>query len=234
MKSYKILINKHFNENCFVVGAGPSLYDCFINYRFKEIFKHVVISVNSSIVVMPWNTENNGKRYWISNDALSRRWSWWKDVLRSNCTKVVRNSWLKYKKEIPGFLIFKPRTTSEGIIDPKDNGLCYCSSVPSAIDLSLFLGCKRIFLLGVDHYDVGGKSHFWQLMSSKYHQRQIRPAQGPFSQQKKVFPINILAYKALLKFAKYKKAEIYNCSILSKVEVFEKISFDYILNLIKK
>jgi len=236
MKSYKILIDKYKDQNkiAFVLGAGQSLYDAYMDYRWKDIHKYVVISVNSSIIIMPWKKGKPDDRYWISNDALCMRWTWFEDVIKAKCIKIVRNSWLKHKKKIKGFLIFKPRPTSEGVVRPGDRGLCFCSSVPSSIDLSLQMNNKLIFLLGVDQHNLGGHSHFWELLDRKYRPRQLQPAQGPYNQQKKVFPINNLAYKALAGFAEYKKARIYNCSLLSKVDVFEKISLDYMWKLIKK
>ena len=161
----------------------------------------------------------------MSNDALCRHWTWWKDVRRGKGIKVVRKSWLKYKRELKRFLFFSPRPTSEGIINPDDIGLCYCSSVPSAIDFAIQAGCKKVFLLGVDHKAIDEKHHFWQFFPRYEQPRQLKPAQEGWSKQQEVFPLNIKAYKALKEFADYKKCKIYNCNPESKVDVFEKIKF---------
>lgn len=235
MNSYLKLVGKHKEEYAFVVGAGSSLHNISQNPQFNEIQNHVVISINSSIMLMPWkDSKDSGNRYWISNDSLVRYWDWWGCVKDSKCQKIVRNSWRKYKKELDGFLYFKPRPTSEGIINSKDVGLAYCSSVPSGMDLAIQMGCKKIFLLGVDHHNIGGYDHFWQYWDKKKQPRQLRPAQGTYSQQKKVFKFNNLAYKALHKFAKERGVKIYNCSASSKVKEFKIITFDDVLEIIKK
>ena len=229
MESYEKLIDKYKGqEKCaFVLGAGTSLYDCWSKFVFPEIFNHVVVAVNSGIVATNWEEGDPEDRYWISNDALCMRWTWWEKVKKSKATKIVRNSWLKHEDKIKDFLIFHPRPTSEDVVNPEDLGLCYPSSVPSAIDLCIQMDCERIFLLGVDHYKCGdNKTHFWQFMPEEYHQRQLKPAQGPWEQQKKVFELNIQAYEALREFGIYRNTFIYNCSPLSKVNVFHKIDFE--------
>jgi len=235
MNTYTSLIGKHEGENAFVLGAGTSLYDLCVSYSFPEIFNHVVISINSSIMVTHWEEGDPDKRYFISNDSLCRRWSWWEKVLNSKCTKIVRDSWLKYKDELPGFLFFKPRPTSEGIIDSDDEGLAYCSSVPSGIDLAIQMGCKRIFVFGLDHNRCGDATHYWQLLwDKKDWPTQNRPAQQPYKGQEKVFEISNLAYAALESWAISKKVEIYSCSPTSSVKAFDKINFDQAKIIIEK
>lgn len=218
--SYVELIDKHIGRNAFVLAAGPSLFFNMKQSIFSILSKYgIVITVNSAVI------SYSNFNYWISNDSLCRNWSWWKLVENGKGRKVVRNSWKPFRKQLKNFLYFKPRPTSEGIINPDDIGLCYCSSTTSAIDLVLQCGCKKIFVLGLDHCAVNGKDHFWQFFPRIEQPRQLRPAQGLFSQQKSLFPIHLKAYKALKKFAKHKEAKIYNCNVDSKVEIFKKIEF---------
>jgi hypothetical protein len=167
--------------------------------------------------------------YWISNDSLCRRWSWWKDVKNGKGTKIVRNSWEKYKDELKDFLFFSPRPTPEDIINPEDTGLAYCGSVPSSIDLAIQMGCKKIFVFGLDHNAYRGKHHFWQFMEKNEQPKANPPAQGPWSQQQSVFPIGLKAYGALKGFAEYTGVDIYNVSWISaarhwsKVKTFKRI-----------
>ena len=231
--TYLSLQNKHVGESCIILGAGPSLYDLCMSYHFEDIMDHVVISVNSAIMPLVKFELDPEKHYWVSNDTLCRRWSYWKDVEQSKCTKVVRDSWLKYKEVMMNTLFFSPRPTSEDVVNPNDVGLCYCSSVPSSIDLAIQMGCKRIILFGVDHNDSSGRHHFWQLL----YDRKNRPTANAniydsWDKQQKVFEFNNKAYKALQKFANIKKAEIYNCSNMSKVDVFDRISIDYAFKIV--
>jgi len=218
MNTYKQLINRHTGKNCFILGAGPSLHSNMQTPFFKSLHRYgIVIVVNSAVLA------DKKFDYWVSNDSLCRNWTWWKYVKKGKGIKVVRNSWRKFKKELDGFLYFKPRPTSEDIINSDDVGLCYCCSVASSIDLSIQMSCKKIFLLGLDHKIVQGKHHFWQFFKSP--PRQLRPAQGPWQQQKSLFPIHLQSYNALKKFSKYKNCKIYNCNSNSNVEVFKKIKF---------
>lgn len=230
LPSYTLLRGKHQGEIVFICGAGPSLFDCISSNLFSDIHNHVVVSVNSSILAMPWKNGSTSKRYWVSNDALCRRWSYWQLVKNTCAIKVVRDSWKKYYDEISEFLFFSPRPTSEDIINPEDVGLAYCSSVPTSIDLCIQMGIKKIFLLGVDHSERDGRTHFWQFWDRS------RWPKGPLSsyvQQKKVFAdFNIMAFKAIKGFAKEYGVDIYNCNPDSCVDIFSKIEFKEAFNII--
>jgi hypothetical protein len=234
--TYTELIDRHKGKLCVILGAGPSLYDLCISHHFTEILNHVVISVNSAFMPLAKLELDPEKHYWVSNDTLCRRWSYWKDIEKSKYVKVVRDSWLKYKKVMTNTLYFSPRPTSEDIIDPNDTGLCYCSSVPTSIDLAIQMGCKKIILFGVDQNDCDGRHHFWQLL----YDRNNRPtANNPliydsWKKQQKVFEFNNKAYKALKKFADLKNVEIYNCSSITKVTAFDRISIEYAFKMIGK
>lgn len=232
LKSYTYFIDKYPSEISFVVGAGTSLLGIY-NHPYKnKIHNHIVISVNSSIMMMPWEDGSCDRRIWISNDSLSRRWSWWVTVKKCIAYKIVRDSWKAYFEEIPDFFVFSPRPTPENIINPDDTGLAYCSSVPSAIDLSIQMGCKYIFVLGVDQYMIGDKSHYWQYWPKNKWPTRIDGVMATHNQQKDVFKYNDVAYPALKKFAENKNVKIYNCNPQSKVEVFDKITFDEALKIL--
>jgi len=226
IKSYKELIDTYIDETCFILGAGTSLYEQSSLPSFAKIFDHVVISVNAGIILCPWKDGEPNKRFWISNDASVRHWSFWPKVKSSKANRVVRNSWEKYYEEIKDFYFFPPRPSKEDVMNPGDEGLAYCSSVPSALDLAIQMGCKRIYLLGVDHYIVGGKMYFWQ-----YWPKNKQPV-GPFTSlkvQNNIFDINMSAFRALNIFAKNKNVEVFNCSLQSKVDAFKKINLETIL-----
>jgi peroxiredoxin family protein len=55
-----------------------------------------------------------------------------------------------------------------------------------------------------------------------------------WKKQQKVFEFNNKAYEALMKLANSKRVEIYNCSNMSKVNVFERLSIDYAFKVIKE
>lgn len=231
------LLNKHEGQIAFVCGAGPSFYNIMCSYYFSNIFEHIVISVNSSILAMPWidrkmcrSTLSQNRFYWISNDSLCLRWSWWDIVKQSKCIKIVRDSWEKFENELEGFLYFSPRLTPVDVIDEKEHRLAYCSSVPTAIDLAIQMGCKRVFLLGVDHKEVNGRKYFWEFMDSSKRPKAKKPAQEPWEQRKELFETNKVAFKALRNFAEKKSVSIMNCEcgVDSYVNEFVKIKWENI------
>ncbi|MFW6129655.1 MAG: hypothetical protein ACOC56_00635 [Atribacterota bacterium] len=229
MIPYTELKGREAGKTAFILGAGPSLLDAYDSDLWHKINEHVVICVNSSILIVDWG-HPGGSRYWVSNDSATRLWTYWKKVKSCYASKVIRDSWKKYFDEIPCFYVFSPRKASVGQIDYNDEEhLAYVSSVPTAIDLALQMGCKKIAILGCDHQLRKGKSHFWQLWP-----RRLQPTTmghiAPVASQYKIFKDNMASYKALDGFAKYKNAKIYNCSLNSRIEVYDKISFEDFVN----
>lgn len=226
------LADIHTGRKCFVCGAGPSL--AFLN--LSKIHNHVVIATNSAMMLMPWAEGDPDSRYWISNDTLCLKWSYfWKDVLRSNCHKIVRTSWRKRDDELHkhGFRYFAPRESQKIPLENSGKSLCYESSVPSAIDLALLMGCKEIYVLGMDHKMLHGNSHYWQFWpKEKWPQRSdkgknFRPEQN---HQLRVFQENKKVYIALDELSKRLGAQIYNCSNISTITTFPKITLEQALS----
>ena len=131
-------------------------------------------------------------------------------------------------------MYFEPRSTSEDVVNFEEKCLCYCSSTCASLDLAVQMSCKNIFLFGVDHCrDSSNRHHYWQLLYS----RKDWPTANAniydsWEKQEKVFEYNNKAYVALNKFAEYKNANIYNCSNISKVITFDKISIDNVFKII--
>lgn len=222
------LVGIHRGSKCFVVGAGPSLAFADLSH----IHNHVVISTNSSALLMPWDKGSENKRYWISNDTLVLQWSYfWTHVLRAKCSKIVRTSWRKHEDKIKhyGFRYFSPRKVEKIPLQRLGEMLCSTSSVPTAIELAIIMGCHSIYLLGVDHKMVHSNSHFWQFWDKgKWPQRKekgknFRPEQ---KHQLKVFKMNLAVYEALQELAEREGSKIYNCSIRSIVTTFPFLSLD--------
>jgi len=231
MHSYEDLIGTHPGECAFVVGAGTSLYPISKRKDFYDICKHVVISVNSSIILFPWESGLEDKRYWISTDSAVRGWTYWKKVKRCKAHRLVRTSWKKHYWEIPTFYCYPPRPTKEDVVIPGDKGLAYCGSTVGGIDLAIQMGCKKIFLLGIDNYFKGGKTHFWQFWDRK---DQPKGFVQPRTQQKSLFDFTQNVMKALNKYAEHEGAKIYNVSADSEVKAFSKIGFDKVWEIINR
>jgi hypothetical protein len=186
---------------------------------------------------MPWEEPGDTlKRFWISTDSLCMQWDYfWNKVMRWDLTRVVRNSWARNTKDLKGAKMhyYVPRKVS-GNINPKSEGLIAGSSILSATDLALLMGCKQVFLVGVDHRNINGNSHFWQLWPKK--ERPLREGKpGNYMpcqrQQGRVFKSNHRNFEILDRYAKSVDAKIYNCSNVSEVKTFEHISIEDALKI---
>jgi hypothetical protein len=226
-KSYtEIIDDRYAGTPGFVVGSGTSLSQIS---DMSPIFDHTVFSVNSSILLMPWNEGDHNKRFWVSNDSLCMGWSYWDKLLNSKCHKIVRTSWLKHFDRLNNFYYFHTRSTSEGVVENNDDGLAYCSSVPTSLDIAIKLGLNPIFLLGVDHNFPGlhKGTHFWHNdRIENWPTRKGVSATPPRNVQYKAFLYNNMAYDALSLFARSKDIRIINCNIRSSVDTFKKIRFE--------
>lgn len=220
--------NINAESKCFVCGAGVSIG----TLDLAGIHEYPVVCVNSSIILMPWEEPGDVlKRFWVSTDALCMQWDYfWNKVIRWEVTRIVRNSWARSAKEFKGVHVnyYTPRRTSSSP-KLKDDGLMAGSSILSAIDLALLMGCKKVFLLGVDHRNVNGNSHFWQLWPKK--ERPLREGKpGNYipcqRQQGRVFKSNHRNFDILDAYSKSIGAAIYNCSTISEVKAFEFMSLE--------
>lgn len=263
MKSYGELIGTHAGETGFIFGAGTSLFKIMKHKEYKKVFDdNVNITINASILATEWEEGNPEKRYWTSNDVACMHWTYWEKVLKSKCRKLIRDSWkekhdvLKPYEEF--FYEFSPRTGwdnapttinellhGEGVVEPKTDeekdlaikekelGLCAISSIPSAIDFAIQVGCKNIFLLGVDHYMSGKLSHFWEYFP-KNKQPVVKPGgfKATHRMQNAMFEENMKTYASLERFAKKKGSEIFLCNPKSRVNCFNKIEFNEALEMI--
>ena len=76
---------------------------------------------------------------------------------------------------------------------------------------------------------VDGRSHFWQLWPKERQPKRdgkpqdYKPCQR---QQGRVFQSNFRAFEIFVKYSKRLGAKIYNCSPVTEVGTFEKLSFE--------
>lgn len=215
----------HQGSKAFVLGAGPSLH----YENLSRIWDFPVISTNSSILLTRWagrcDEPTRMRRFWTSNDALCMRWSYFeKWVVPAQCVKIVRDSWSNHDKKIAklGFRYFRPRRSAH--IEPDDGGLCAVSSVPTAVDLALHMGCKEIYVLGQDHQRMGNINYFWQYWGKNQWPRfngQLGYIPDKI-QQNTVYGQNVPIFDELRRYAESLGAKLYNCSRHSKLESLEK------------
>ncbi|MFW6172979.1 MAG: hypothetical protein ACOC5T_04480 [Elusimicrobiota bacterium] len=231
LKPYTQLRHLLVDKPVFILGSGTSL---FFEKKLRVIFDYPVIAVNSSVLLTQWRDDGDKKnRFWLSNDALCRKWSYWPLVLRSNLNGIIRDSWGRYFKEVQDFYVFSGRGDWRNKFDVEENKLIGCSSVPSSLDMAIQLGCKLIFLLGVDHYFQKGKRYFWEYWEKDKRPVYKKPHMHPERHQKRIFKQNNEAYGVLKKVAHTLNIGVFNCNLKSHVNIFDKIDIEDALNYIK-
>lgn len=218
LENYEKLIGKHSGAKACILGAGTSIKDLDV----EKLINHVIISVNSSILLLDWEKDNDGKRYWLSNDALVRHWSYYEKIKKSAATRLVRDSWSKYFDEIPDFLQFSTRAENYDEIDCNEKLLTGISSIPTAIDLAIQMGCGEIYIYGLDQYPYMNKYHFYDFLPQK--QKPVFAlGRLPDTVITKCYANNQRIFPILHNFARAKNCKIYNCNLSSQVKCFDLI-----------
>jgi hypothetical protein len=189
-------------QRIYIVGCGHSLY----NVDLAPIHTQPVITVNSGILLMPWQDGSCEHRYWLTMDLGVKNWSYFPTVLSAACTRVAAYRLSPY---LPAnkFVFLKHLRTNSSII--------------MAFDLALWLGAKEIVLLGVDHYFRDGKSHFWEWWPEAQ-QPTTTGIRNPHEQQERIFRANQNMFERLSKLARIKGCQVYNCSLDSPIRGFVK------------
>jgi hypothetical protein len=197
-------------EIVYVVGSGHSLH----NLDLTPIHQHPVITVNSGILLMPWNEAGSNFRAWLTMDAGVRRWDYYPKVKQSFCHKITKISLQEY---YPHFHYYHALTIDKWNLS---GGLLSSSSIIAAIHFALFIGGSKIKLVGADHYiNNDGKSHFYEYWE---HRPKTIGTENGVEQQTRVFRSNEREFKLLNMLAKDKGATIVNCSSLSPIKEFAK------------
>ena len=229
-KNFRELFRNEFIGNsCCIVGAGPSLNET--NPKFFHSMP--CFAVNSAILKMEWEKDGDYERFWVSNDALCLRWSYWDRVVSSKCNIVVRDSWLKHEDIIPKRSNFFTARKSNTELDDIDEGLCYCSSVPTCIDMAIKFKFSVIYLFGIDHNE-SNHGYFWSSWDKSRKPMQVvdysrerkfltQPVTlvEPRNQRSIVWNENKKCFDALSIYANSKNVKIYNMNPKSSISSFE-------------
>lgn len=164
------LQNIHKNKLCFIAGSSPSLRH--VNYT--QIKEHVLITVNSAILKYP------DCNYFVTDDEDVVNWNYWyKTAVTSNCIKLLFEDKLKKHVadlQMKNLVFYKHRFYQEHIDNEEEYDqkslrmyedaaipiIGARSSIASAINIAVIMGCNPICLLGVDNHYEGNRRYFWQ------------------------------------------------------------------------
>jgi hypothetical protein len=234
IKQYK---NRHASERCFVIGNGKSLLMndldrlkqaneiCFglnkIFYAFEDTqWRPDYYLAQDTRVLMYYSEEINNMD--VPVKFIADRYPPYWDTNISNNTHMFHIKTEVFSPNMPEFSMDFSAYSVEGF-----------TVMYSALQLAVYMGFKRIYLLGVDN-DYSGdieksESHF----SPKYHSKK-----GAFGKNTKELTLQVRdkvldAYKKAVLCSKINDFEIFNATRGGKLEVFERVDFDDVLKLQK-
>lgn len=222
----------HKGERCFVVATGPSLRTEDLEKLYEN--KEFCISMNSIFKSFPqynWRPD-----IWLCVDAMGPTVYGIdnilemdvKDIFVSDGSLDTDYSLLEKRCHIYHSIMGREALTEGGVTKDFSTKVMNGSTVTNVcIQLAIYLGFEKIYLLGVDNsYVLGQQQHF-------------KEAAGQSSIEIKSEPVNIwkemadceLALNERIYFNSKQYAEkngikIYNATRGGKLEVFERINFD--------
>lgn len=179
MKEYKLLSNeqgmyysqkKSYNNECYIVGGGPSLKD----FDFKKLENKTTIAVNKSILNVP------NSNYFITTDYTFlnylRKNNQYEQFQNSNAIKVFVANCISDQLQIIDGNVVDTKFNLEYELQDFDR-IIICKSAKSigfnhkdfnsgynsgfcALQLAVILGYNPIYLLGIDMNSEGNNTHY--------------------------------------------------------------------------
>ena len=157
------LKNIHVGRLCFIYGGGPSLS----HVDETKIKSYISITVNSGFL------KNKDCDYFVSDDCAISGWSYFEDIWKYRCKKLLYKDRFFYTCKNKNDVIFYPHTwwyspsdkqyNLDGLKLNKDGPVVGArTSMGSAVHLAYIMGCNPVVLLGNDCNIVNGNRYFWQ------------------------------------------------------------------------
>lgn len=223
--------NIHENEDCFIIGNGPSLnktnlsllkdYTVFGLNKIHLIFdKHPIdltyhVAVNPLVIEQTLNELRN--KVYNCPSFLSFNASFAIDSNLSNINKLLTNSAWSFYKDIT-------------------NPICEGYTVTYvAMQIAFYMGFRNVFLVGVDHNFIqSGKpneeQHYADIDQNHFHPDYFKGQQWHLA--------DIEGNEASYSLAKHQFHEanrnIFDATVDGKLKIFEKISFEEALSKARK
>lgn len=238
----KTLRNKHQGQRCFIVGNGPSLLPSDLDRLTNEMTfaANRIYHIYSKTAWRP--------TYYVSidNDNLMAEM----ERIKKSGTylKFINYKAKKYKRTKQDNICYLFYSGKFGIF--KRNGYIgalsedvshhsnqFATVTATAIELAIFMGFTKIYLLGVDNSFVktigkNGKIYVDKSMKSSYF-KGMRDADGNLADGgiccADVYAINV-SYMRCKTYAETHGIKIYNATRGGKLEVFDRVDFDSLFN----
>lgn len=228
-KRLKKFKNIHKGETCFIIGNGPSLRA----EDLQEINQKNLHSFAFNRIYLMFDKTDWRPTYYVSQDEKTLK----------NCTNEVNQMDLKYKfiplfikyyhdidiKNAIMFHLISSNTEYPKMSDDISKYIGDSTTVAvTAAQMAVYMGFKRIYLIGVDHNfstwkndkgeiikDLSVKDYF----TDKYNKDKAE-----------LYVPNVdastRAFISLMKFCNVKGVEVYNATRGGKLEVFPRVDFD--------
>lgn len=219
--------DKHKNEDCFIIGTGPSINKMDLNLlngynliglnKIFLIFKKVKLDLNYLVAVNKYVIEQSKR-----------------EIEKINCILFLNYIASKAIKKPHIYKIFSggPYNFSRDMTMPIRTG----STVTyTALQIAYYMGFKRVFLIGIDHnFSQSGTSHVPEVLKGpdinhfdpNYFGGKIwQPAD--LEQSEISYRIANLVYNR-------DGREIFDTTVGGKLDIFPKITYSEALNYAKK
>lgn len=224
----KLYKGKHSGEQCFILGTGPSL-NSLTNDQIDEINKSVVIGVNSLYksrigdLVRPDYYALVDNLYWgdwsSAFDEVKNKYTEKKIIFITDYRAVKNNKFFQQEGHESISLYAKLYPVDEIDEDISKNTYALMNVVSCSIIVALFMGFKKINLLGCDYNAFCNAGH------GHCYDDEIELGQSNYNLEfylKHYLMITNFHYK-IAELAKKRKVEILNLSPGSLLDAYTRI-----------
>ena len=235
--------NKYLGKRCFIIGNGPSL-----KAQYLELIKDEYCFAANRVYLMYEKTNWRPTFYMCQDDQILR--AEWKNINTFNNVEcfISYNPMFKYGIDIPKANIYLAdnrdylkRTLPISFSSKCENKIYDGSTVTySSMQLAIYMGFKEIYLLGMDHnyahtidknrkisYNPSVKTYFDDTYKDVY--KEFEQKSGAIFAVYDFEAVNS-AYKQAKNVAEKKGIKIYNATRGGKLEIFERVNFDELIN----
>lgn len=232
-KKLKQFKNIHDGETCFIIGNGPSLKAEDLDKLYE---KHIPTFGFNRIYLMFDNT-NWRPSYYVSQD----------EKMLGNCKELVNQMDLKYKFiplfhkyyhdiSIDNAYYFKlSLDKNEKTFFSEDISIYIGDSTTvacSAIQIAVYMGFKKIYLIGVDHSFSTYKNDKGEIINDETVRDYF--SDEYFKDKAQLYIPNLdastRAFLVMREYCDSHGIEIYNATRGGKLEVFKRVDLDETLN----
>jgi hypothetical protein len=230
-KRLRMLKDTHLGEMCFIIGNGPSLSVDDL----EVLHKNNVLSFGFNRIFLMFDKTNWRPDFYVSQD----------EKMLFNCQDDVNNLEISAKLiplinkyfhniDIKDALYFNVRSSIHGVpvfSDSVDSYIGNSNTVAfSAAQIAVYMGFKKIYLLGVDHNFAVYQNDKGEIINDKSVKDYFT---DEYNKDKENLYIPNLdastrAFISMKKYCDEHGIEVYNATRGGKLEVFPRVDFDMI------